>query len=111
MDSGCRVSLKYDIVPIFYRTHAHNIIRVISGYLIQKEDDNWIELGRMSPRQPQVRFIVILNLNSFIQIFHLFKAFYPVTNKNQVVEKGDFLASRCTANSMARNYTTATGYD
>ncbi len=58
MDSGCKYKLNFDIVPIAYRTHAHNIIRVISGYKIRKEDKKWIELGRMSPLQPQV----ILNL-------------------------------------------------
>jgi peptidylglycine monooxygenase len=52
MDSGCPIELEYDIVPIAYRTHAHNIIRVISGYALKNSE--WIELGRMSPKQPQV---------------------------------------------------------
>lgn len=88
MDSGCRLKLNYDIVPIFYRTHAHNIIPVISGYLIK--GDEWTELGRMSPKQPE--------------------AFYDVTYSDQIVRKGDWLASRCTANSMDREKTTYTGH-
>lgn len=45
MDSACQVNFKYDIVPIFYRTHAHNIIPVISGYFVKKDEDIMKELG------------------------------------------------------------------
>ena len=60
MDTGCPFELEYDIVPIAYRTHGHNIIRVMSGYALKNVDPRmielpeWIELGRMSPKQPQV---------------------------------------------------------
>ena len=61
MDSACPYTFNYEIVPIFYRTHAHLIIPVISGYLIR--DEEWIELGRMSPFQPEVCFLnLILNI-------------------------------------------------
>jgi hypothetical protein len=88
IDNACTVKLNYDILPIFYRVHAHSIMNVISGYLIREKE--WIELGRYSPKQTQ--------------------AFYPVYNKNQIIHRGDYLASRCTANSMSRNSTTYTGH-
>jgi hypothetical protein len=88
IDSACASNFSYDIFPLFYQVHAHSIIDVISGYLIR--DNKWIEIGRYSPKQPQT--------------------FYPVTNKNLIVHPGDYLASRCTANSMSRNSTTYTGH-
>jgi len=87
MESACEYNLPYDMVPLAYRTHAHIIIPVISGYVIK--NNKWIELGRMSPHQPQ--------------------QFYPVTNKNVIVRKGDILATRCTANSMERTELTLIG--
>ncbi len=43
----------------------------------------------MSPHQPQM--------------------FYPVTNKDMIVENGDIIEARCTINSMERNSVTRTG--
>ena len=54
MESGCDFDLPYEIVPLAYRTHAHNLGKVISGYLV-KSDGSVYEIGRMSPKQPQVR--------------------------------------------------------
>ena len=45
----------------------------------------------MSPHQPQM--------------------FYPVTNSDMIVQKGDIIAARCTINSMERNQVTRTGLD
>lgn len=49
MDAGCKYNLAYDIVPINYRTHAHNIIPVISAYVVKRQDNKnnykWIEMG------------------------------------------------------------------
>lgn len=59
-DAGCELTFDYDIVPFAYRTHAHNIIRVISGYAII--DGEWIEVGRMSPKQPQVSYLICDNI-------------------------------------------------
>jgi len=86
-ESACLFEAPYEIVPIFYRTHAHNIINVMSIYTIKNE--SWIELGRMSPHQPQ--------------------AFYPVTSKDIVVGHNDLIAARCTINSMDRDEITYTG--
>ena len=52
METSCRFTLPFDIVPFAYRTHGHNLAKVISGYVIR--DEEWIEVGRMSPKQPQV---------------------------------------------------------
>ena len=43
----------------------------------------------MSPHQPQM--------------------FYPVTNQDIIIEKGDIIASRCTINSMEKTKVTLTG--
>ena len=59
----------------------------MSIYTIKNE--SWVELGRMSPHQPQ--------------------AFYPVTNKDVIIEQKDVIASRCTINSMERDEVTFTG--
>lgn len=88
-EASCVHKKSYDMVPIFYRTHAHSIIDVMSIYLLKKNQLEWIELGRMSPHQPQM--------------------FYPVTNKDMIVENGDIIAARCTINSMERNSVTRTG--
>lgn len=87
-EAGCHFHLPYEIVPIAYRTHAHLIIPVISGYAVI--DGEWIELGRMSPKQPE--------------------QFYPVTNEDVIVKRGDILASRCTCDSSNRTTTLWTGY-
>lgn len=97
LDAGCKFHFAYDIVPINYRTHAHNIIPVISAYVVKRkkglENGNkykWIEIGRMSPKQPE--------------------QFYDVTNKDIIVNKNDYLVSRCTANSLDRDFVTHTGH-
>jgi hypothetical protein len=63
MDSACRYNFKYDIVPIAYRTHAHNIIPVISGYVVK--DGQWIELGNLKNKKE-----IILKFN---YIYHISK--------------------------------------
>jgi hypothetical protein len=62
MDTGCVLNLPYDIVPVAYRVHTHHLGDVVSGYAVLpgvKYDDGlgdeWFELGRMSPRQKEVR--------------------------------------------------------
>lgn len=68
-----------EIHPFAYRTHAHKLGRVISGYRVR--DQHWEEIGRQDPRKPQM--------------------FYNVTSPNLTVRQGDILASRCT---MENNY-------
>ncbi len=52
MENACVYNKTFDIIPINYRTHSHNLGYVTSGYVIRNKE--WIELGRMSPKQPQV---------------------------------------------------------
>uniref|UniRef100_A0A0B6ZEM1 peptidylglycine monooxygenase n=1 Tax=Arion vulgaris TaxID=1028688 RepID=A0A0B6ZEM1_9EUPU len=80
VDSLCNYTSNYTIYPIGYRTHSHNLGVVTSGYRIR--DNNWLEIGRMSPQRPQT--------------------FYDVSNPGMDIRKGDILASRCTMNSMSR---------
>jgi len=62
-----------EIHPFGFRTHAHTLGRVVSGYRVR--DGEWTEIGRMDPKKPQM--------------------FYNVTN-NVTLKKGDILAARCT---------------
>ena len=65
--------------PFAYRTHAHKLGVVKSGYVVKTSQDNseeWTEIGRRSPQLPQM--------------------FFPVSNKELEVKKGDVLAARCT---------------
>ena len=67
--------------PFAYRTHAHKLGIVNTGYVVKQENANdaeetWTEIGRRSPQLPQM--------------------FYPATHSEVVVKKGDVLAARCT---------------
>ena len=79
--------MPYKIVPLFYRVHTHSLGVVVSGYAIRNHI--WYELGRMSPQQTQ--------------------QYYQVNSINLVVDPYDYLASKCTYNSMTRNNITITG--
>ena len=46
METGCRLDIDFEFVPIFYRTHGHRIVEVMSGYLIRDGEEKWIELGK-----------------------------------------------------------------
>jgi len=61
--------------------------RVISGYRIQ--NGTWLELGRMSPQQPEM--------------------FYNMTHPGIAISNGDILAARCTMNSQTRSTITNIG--
>jgi peptidylglycine monooxygenase len=64
--------------PFAFRTHAHKLAIVNSGYVIKNDEngeENWTEIGKRSPQLPQM--------------------FYPVKNDIEV-RKGDILAARCT---------------
>jgi len=80
MESACVYHRNYTIYPIGYRTHAHNLGVVTSGYRVR--GGQWEQIGRMSPQLPQT--------------------FYPVSTPGMEVRPGDLLAGRCTMNSMGR---------
>ncbi|XP_025077084.1 probable peptidylglycine alpha-hydroxylating monooxygenase 1 [Pomacea canaliculata] len=63
-----------EIHPFAFRTHAHKLGRVISGYRVRNK--HWEEIGRQDPRLPEM--------------------FYNVSNPHLTIRKGDILAARCT---------------
>ncbi|XP_059165122.1 probable peptidylglycine alpha-hydroxylating monooxygenase 1 [Physella acuta] len=71
---ACEMPEDIEIIPFAYRTHAHTLGRVISGYRVR--DGKWTEIGRKDPRLPEM--------------------FYNVTNPGITIKKGDILAARCT---------------
>lgn len=74
METACEYTEPFVMHPFAFRTHAHVHGRVVSGYRIR--DDEWLEIGRMSPQKPQM--------------------FYNVSNPGMTVKSGDVLAARCT---------------
>jgi len=74
---ACKI--KQDIVmhPFAFRTHAHKLGLVNSGYRVRGNDDDqeWTEIGRRSPQLPQM--------------------FYP-TEKDVTIKQGDYVAALCT---------------
>ena len=66
---------------------------VNSGYVVKTDpltsEQEWIEIGRRSPQLPQM--------------------FFPATNKNVKINKGDILAARCTMFNF-ENKTVSVGY-
>jgi peptidylglycine monooxygenase len=73
-ETACDFEEEIEIVPFAYRTHAHALGRVISGYRIR--DGVWTEIGRKDPRLPEM--------------------FYNTTSPGITIKRGDILASRCT---------------
>jgi len=73
-EAACPYQDDVEIKPFAFRTHAHSLGRVISGYRIR--DGEWAEIGRKDPRLPEM--------------------FYNATTDNLTVKKGDILAARCT---------------
>ncbi|WAQ98656.1 PHM-like protein [Mya arenaria] len=51
LETACDFVQNYSIFPLAYRTHAHSLGVVTSGY--QVRDGRWTEIGRMSPQLPQ----------------------------------------------------------
>ncbi|CAF0944718.1 unnamed protein product [Rotaria sordida] len=71
--------IKDDIVmhPFAFRTHAHKLGLVNSGYRVRGEGDDqeWTEIGRRSPQLPQM--------------------FYPIQS-DVPIKQGDYVAAACT---------------
>lgn len=88
-DMSCRFDWQTSIFPFGYRTHAHKLGKVISGYRFRNESFEMI--GKGNPQWPQ--------------------AFYPVGKKPEEIEvkPGDVLAARCTYSSIGRNRITRIG--
>ena len=92
-EAACEVIEDINIVPFAYRTHAHKLGIVNSGYVIKTDpitlEQEWIEIGRRSPQLPQM--------------------FYPATNQDITINKGDILAARCTMYNF-RDHSVSIGY-
>ncbi|XP_078671776.1 peptidyl-glycine alpha-amidating monooxygenase B-like isoform X1 [Branchiostoma floridae x Branchiostoma belcheri] len=75
VDLACGYDDPVEIHPFAFRTHAHGLGRVVSGYVV-RDGHEWIELGRGNPQWPQ--------------------AFYPMANiKDKVIWSTDIVAARC----------------
>ncbi|KAH3837295.1 hypothetical protein DPMN_110680 [Dreissena polymorpha] len=74
METECPFQEKFDVHPFAFRTHAHGLGMVTSGYRIR--DGQWTEIGRQTPQKPQM--------------------FYNSTTPGLVIHQGDILAARCT---------------
>ncbi|XP_031572438.1 peptidyl-glycine alpha-amidating monooxygenase-like [Actinia tenebrosa] len=81
-DIGCIFDDETPIYAFAYRTHAHALGSLISGYKVHRQ--NWTLLGKKSPQEPQ--------------------AFYPM-NKVVKITKGDKLAARCTYDAKGHHLT------
>nr|AEI84584.1 peptidylglycine alpha-amidating monooxygenase [Conus bullatus] len=82
---SCKHDENFSMFPFAYRTHAHNLGRVITGY---EYNGTYNLIGKGNPMWPQ--------------------AFYP-TNTSVEVKPGDSLVARCTFNSVGLNHTVSVG--
>ncbi|GFS07686.1 peptidyl-glycine alpha-amidating monooxygenase [Elysia marginata] len=86
VDISCKFERDMTMVPFAYRTHAHGLGKVITGY--KYSNGNYTEIGKGNPQWPQ--------------------AFYPVKEKIEI-KKGDILAARCTYDSSSMSHTVKVG--
>jgi len=90
-DVNCQANLRSPIHVFAYRTHAHSLGSVISGYRFTVGDSGepeWKEIAKGNPNWPQ--------------------AFYPMKSQ-LVVNPGDILAARCTYNTTGHSTATRIG--
>jgi len=85
-DMNCRVGA--DIHPFAFRTHAHALSTVITGYKYTPASKKYEEIAKGNPQWPQ--------------------AFYPI-KKRVTVKKGEWLAARCTYNTTGMTKHTRIG--
>ncbi|CAF2953818.1 unnamed protein product [Rotaria sp. Silwood2] len=74
---ACKIRQDIEMHPFAFRTHAHKLGLVNSGYRVRgkNDDQEWTEIGRRSPQLPQM--------------------FYPV-QKDITIQQGDYVAAACT---------------
>ncbi|KAL9986947.1 hypothetical protein ACROYT_G001165 [Oculina patagonica] len=80
VDMACKYNKAEPMFAFAYRTHAHKLAKVITGYRIR--NGIWTMLGKGDPQAPQ--------------------AFYPM-EKTYEIKKGDTLVARCTYDSRGHN--------
>merc|ERR1719322_1039338 len=88
-DVNCQANLRSPIHVFAYRTHAHTLGSVISGYRYSASDGQWSMLAKGNPNWPQ--------------------AFYPM-EKEEIVNPGEILAARCTYDSRGHSTMTKIGH-
>ena len=88
-DVNCRVPSPVPLHLFAYRTHAHALSPVITGYVYNEAGHQYREIARGSPQWPQ--------------------AFYPMKQVQTVRPGDDILAARCTYNSTGVDHATNIG--
>lgn len=82
-EAACEMTENVVLHPFAYRTHAHKLGVVTSGYLVHTNpktgSQTWTEIGRRSPQLPQM--------------------FFPVSNEVEV-HKGDILTVSCSMHNF-----------
>ncbi|KRY66871.1 Peptidyl-glycine alpha-amidating monooxygenase A [Trichinella pseudospiralis] len=86
MNISCAVEENVIIHPFAYRTHAHSLGRIITGY--KYRGNKWTLIGKGNPQWPQW--------------------FYPVKDKITIT-RGDTIAAQCIFDSTSRRNTTKIG--
>lgn len=87
METACEIRENKTIHPFAYRTHTHNLGKVVAGYKVRSDArglQHWTQLGKRNPLTPQM--------------------FYPVNN-NETIIRGDIIAARCTMKSNRKRIT------
>ncbi|XP_076333365.1 peptidylglycine alpha-hydroxylating monooxygenase-like isoform X2 [Tachypleus tridentatus] len=74
METACPIKEPIILHPFAFRTHTHQLGKVVAGYVIRK-NGSWERIGKHDPLKPQM--------------------FYPV-NKDMSIFQGDIVAARCT---------------
>ena len=87
-DVNCKLPSEVPLHLFAYRTHAHSLSPVITGYVYSEEGHQYREIARGSPQWPQ--------------------AFYPM-KQVETVRPGEVLAARCTYNSTGVSHGTNIG--
>jgi len=87
-DVNCKLPSDIPLHMFAYRTHAHSLSPVITGYVYNQKGHTYREIARGSPQWPQ--------------------AFYPM-KKVQTVSPGEIVTARCTYNSTGVNHATNIG--
>ncbi|XP_046652087.1 peptidyl-glycine alpha-amidating monooxygenase B-like isoform X2 [Daphnia pulicaria] len=87
-DACCTVNVPAPLHLFAYRTHAHALGRVITGYKLGQMNGQIEEIARGNPQWPQ----------AFYGMPHVFD-----------LESGDIIAARCTYDSTSKNETTYMG--
>jgi len=87
-DVNCQLPSSNPLHFFAYRTHAHSLGSVITGYVYNANKSSYHEIARGNPQWPQ--------------------AFYPM-KQVETVHPGEILAARCTYNTLGHNTTTRIG--